>query len=464
MFIKSTNFSFAFTSVFILQIFLFATGCEFIDDDVEITENNSINEIVNGTETNYTTWKGVVALYWSSGYGGNICTATLIDPQVLLTAGHCVYLPSEGINAVSNPGNMSVFGGPDISGYNKVSYPGVAQVIKHSDWNGNINDQNAVDLALIKLTSPITTVETYGVRQAPAVTVNTTGTIVGYGLASSNQPNSSGVHRMGNTTVLNLYQRVMELGNPSGTCQGDSGGPFFTQQGGKWVVTGVTSYGTYSTCQANGGGWDVNVLTYRSWIDQTMQQLVNHGLDSDTENIDSSKNPCSGNTIWRCDPLTNEGCSGSDAACDYGVDQEQTQGFYCFEDSTESTSSACDPQNGPWCASGNSCYENSCRKYCCNDSQCPSGHSCQTPSPYWSEVEGEELGLCLSSGTGEGEGEGEDEGGGEGEGEGGGEGEGEEEGNNSNMPQSSDSGCGCRVSGSGKDLKPNLTQVFSVLF
>ncbi|MCU0664437.1 MAG: trypsin-like serine protease [Myxococcota bacterium] len=412
----------------------FLASCEDLDLEDGRAISSNPGEIVNGTTTNYKSWKGVVALFYSSGgYAGSICTATLIDPKVLLTAGHCVYLPGEGVDAVNTPSRISVLGGANINTFSRVEYPGPAKIVKHPSWTGNINNSSAVDLALIKLSSPITTVETYGVRVAPSAQVGDMGKIVGYGLSSSSAQDSAGVHRVGDTSILALGNRIMELGNPSGTCQGDSGGPFFTQQGGKWVVTGVTSFGISNTCKATGDAYDMNVLTYRQWIDTTMEDLVGHGLgetgstdpvDTDTGSA-SGSDPCSGDVKWDCNPVNNAGCSGAGNACDYGQDQSGAEGFYCFPESTVALGKSCNPQNGPWCAPLGTCISGVCRKYCCSNGSCGSGMACEKPSPYWSQVSPQTLGVCFPDTHTSGEGEGEGEGSGEGEGEGSGEGEGQ---------------------------------------
>jgi len=103
--------------------------------------------IVGGTATNYESWQGVIAVFTDSA----LCSGTLIDPEVVLTAGHCVYLPDEGLNVLSNPGAVDILGGADIFNIGGIEIAGAQAVIKHPDWNGDVSDQDAVDLALIRL-------------------------------------------------------------------------------------------------------------------------------------------------------------------------------------------------------------------------------------------------------------------------------------------------------------------------
>ncbi len=256
-------------------------GCEGMEGDspFELEEGNPFDGIVNGEETNYESFTGVIGLYYSLGTSGAMCTGTLIDPRVILTAGHCVYGPSDGIDATANPGNLIILGGPDLTDQaNVIYYPDVEEVVKHPDWGGQIT-MTSIDLAMIKLKEPLTTTEMYRVRENDDFDTGTTGKIVGYGLSSSADQNSSGIHRMGDTQVQGKLEHYINLGDPAGTCQGDSGGPFFTMVDGYWQVTGVTSLGLYGgECNPNDGSVDVNVAMKRGWVDDVMNDFVGYGL------------------------------------------------------------------------------------------------------------------------------------------------------------------------------------------
>lgn len=398
-----------------LAVFAFAAalltagaGCEDTGVDTVDIAGHGEKAIVGGQETGYKSWRGVIGLYYAQGNMGSICTATLVHPQILITAGHCVYLQGQ-TDALNNPGNLYIFGGANLNTGNVKYYPGPAKIVKHPTWNGNLS-ASGVDLAIIKLSSPITSVETYGVRSGSAPSVGTKGKIVGYGLLRSNMPSSAGIHRMGDTTVRWVGNGLIEIGNPTGTCQGDSGGPLFTQQNGKWVLTGVTSFGISQTCYADQGGYDVDVVHHRSWIESTVKQLVGADLDGGSTGGDTGgdtgggdpTNPCDASSMWGCDPVSNDGCGSGDAACDFGIDQQEDTGFYCFEGSTESVGRFCDLDKGPWCAGGLTCIQGTCMKYCCGDSDCKSGEQCAVPDPYWPGVNTKELGVCIPAAGGTG--------------------------------------------------------------
>ena len=258
--------------IFILCLGWWTCACEENHEQLEYTDRGPA-KIINGIETNYETWQGVIGLMFSSGYMSHICTGTLIDTEVVLTAGHCVYMPEEGIDLINeNTNDLEIVGGSNMD----IHYTWASRIIKHDKWNGNIYDPLAVDLAIIYLEEPVLGVETYGLSHSP-LQVGQNGIIVGYG----NNTNSGGdtVHREGTTKVIELKgEKVFELGYPTGTCRGDSGGPFFASQDDKWVVAGVTSYGVGTECLAHMGNWDVNVYTYREWINSIVEELTGHEI------------------------------------------------------------------------------------------------------------------------------------------------------------------------------------------
>ena len=297
------------------QSFLFVISLVLV---VFLTQNllagqNDIRRVVNGSEVTNGEWGGVVALSMSMNGGNAMCTATLIDPEVLLTAGHCVYDGREYFNIEVYSNSNVTYGGTSISG--------VDEIKKHPTWTGEI-EYNSIDLALIHLSRPITNLPVYGLRTTYE-SVGESGMIVGYGLTGSYN-NDAGIKRKGSSSIRQLVDSygaaMIEIGNPSGLCQGDSGGPFFTYQNGQPVVSGVASHITNYECQAGSGSWEMHVYSYREWIDSTVRDWTGHGLldaDNNTQPEDplvDDNNNNNNNTQPEDPPYNNSNNSNEDPA------------------------------------------------------------------------------------------------------------------------------------------------------
>lgn len=259
---------------------LLAAGCDEAVETAPLCEDDTHEGIVNGTPTNYESWQGVIALMWE---GHLACTGTLIDPEVVLSAGHCILNSSLDIDPIENPGQLSIAGGADVN--TSPIHLGFAEsIVVHPDYD---SDDFSADLSMIKLSSPVSSVPAYDLRVAPQVIMGDHVTVVGYGMTGSEDYGSSGIHRMGDSTVQGVLPKEIEIGGDANPCYGDSGGPMFSQQEGDWVVSGVTSHGVPDTCLLESGGWQVNTVTYLGWIDETMWEMTGHGLgldiDADTD-------------------------------------------------------------------------------------------------------------------------------------------------------------------------------------
>ena len=175
------------------------------------------------------------------------CTATLIAPDVLLTAAHCV-------DTQNHPGWIfGMFPGADAS-----AYPTLAALEPHllpvSATHAHPAYDRAppfnADIAVALLAAPYTAVAPLPIRRDPltAGMVGQPARIVGYGQAVVGTPSST---RRQAVTVIDGIDvgDTVRVGDAQHlTCLGDSGGPALYTVGGREEVIGVDSYADNGNC------------------------------------------------------------------------------------------------------------------------------------------------------------------------------------------------------------------------
>jgi secreted trypsin-like serine protease len=200
------------------------------------------------------------------------CTGTMIEPDILLTAGHCTNdFPGEPYSG------MRVFYESDVDGGNN-NYPLAGpNSIEAKAWAAHPDYETAPffvnDVGVVKLVADVPGIESdeYGVLpEVDQLDVmktrrgrqNTTFTSVGYGLQQINP-----VFVQADKVRMFANPRLIQINTPGftgdfslllsnnhstgGTCFGDSGGPNFL--GDSQVVGGVTSFGLNNNCAGTGG-------------------------------------------------------------------------------------------------------------------------------------------------------------------------------------------------------------------
>ncbi len=370
-------------TVFAIAILLLAVGaCERQAEVVQLSpagsegaEASPPSGIVGPSWQSWEQAKGVVLVR----PGGGMCTGTLIDPEVVLTAGHCVKLNDAQGNYdyTTNPSGLSVEAGP--TAYNASSIGTPEQIVTHPSWTGNIQESQT-DLAMIKLSAPVTDIEPFGVRDYPVPESGSDGLLVGYGEDGS-MWGGAGTQRIGETTLLNVMALLIETGDPCNTCSGDSGGPLFTQQDEQWVISGVTSFGTSTQCSETGGGYSVNLLGYCHWLNTAMIDLTGHdlGLEECVQCVEEVVDD------W------GQGCGPDLPACPEGTQctpvQGYSDGFYGFCSTVCCETGAADPTycfdvapGEELCALTGGDGTSYCAIQCETDADCPEHADCVSPS------------------------------------------------------------------------------------
>lgn len=176
------------------------------------------------------------------GGGGVWCTGTLVAPNVVLTAAHCI-----------SSNNNFVYLGPQYLGDAGGTVLTVAQSYQHPDYATNKN----VDIGIVVLSSSSAVTPSAFATTAP--TVNENVHVVGFGNTAN--PTEPMFTKMQVDVPISAVASDSFSTGPA-ICSGDSGGPAFNAN----VIAGVVSGHSIQACGGTAGY--VRVDLYAQWIQQ----------------------------------------------------------------------------------------------------------------------------------------------------------------------------------------------------
>jgi secreted trypsin-like serine protease len=251
--------------------------------------------ITGGTEDTANEYSGVAMIVFYQGGGLSSCSASLVSPTVLLTAGHCTDGVSGQVAVTFDPvvarqgpppfpraadpaagyqGTESadyVFGTPQ-------THPGYSRFTDVKNWN---------DVGVVVLDQPVQGIEPrpiapkdYLNQFTPNLLNKTLFRVVGYGTEVRQDAEANGnmkptpmpfpiVRRYADSPGQKLTPQILQTnGNPNdnkgtgGSCLGDSGGPTF--QDGYQVA--VTSYSNTANCRYLDGLQRVDISPVQDWL------------------------------------------------------------------------------------------------------------------------------------------------------------------------------------------------------
>jgi len=220
-----------------------------------------------------------VYLQSCSARGCAMCGATLLNKRYVMTAMHCV----EGsTNLVVALGEHNIR--QDIESHAVQGIP-VERVIRREDY-----DENSVnnDIALLRLSREVQFNEAVIPACLPSRTdrdySGSEAVVSGWGRTTEGGSTSDTLRETSVTVLANTdalcrtgagqatVPNSKLCGYRAGTdsCQGDSGGPLVVQEGGRFTVIGVVSYGQ-GCARVGYPGVYARVTHYLDWIRQNIQ-------------------------------------------------------------------------------------------------------------------------------------------------------------------------------------------------
>jgi len=305
----------------ILFTLLFACGDEG-DWHLEPGLTTTEAPIINGQKCDEATYPATVAILSHmvidlGQWGGTqeiksvSCTGTLIAPDTVLSAAHCVdpSLMTMGVGDVESVEYYVSFQadlGAMSENPQNAEIPSnairVASWIGHPDFAidamQNVDGPGTFyDIGLLFLEVPINTVE-------PAIVISESEdsqlkeggaiAIVGWGQQTAQgggwmqrpPPGTVGIKICADSFINEIGETEMQVGGSSETsrkCHGDSGGPSYmtveTSSSRKERVVGVTSH-AYDASDCAKGGVDTRLDSWRDWVDTEMVKACSDGTRS----------------------------------------------------------------------------------------------------------------------------------------------------------------------------------------
>lgn len=231
--------------------------------------------IIGGAPSEPGRFPATGALFYEGVYEGEpvarvACSGTLIAPDVVVTAGHCL-----------TPAIVDMVGLPRFTLDDDANAPGArytrgARHVVHDGFDPvadpHIFLERADDVALLFLEAPIegaTPARLATPEHADAIVADLALDVVGYGQTDVDDTSTAGLERATTAHVVEVGDTELRHLGTGADCPGpsDSGGPIYADLGDGLRLVGVTSHGGGEVLDCNDGG-DIaeRVDRYAEWI------------------------------------------------------------------------------------------------------------------------------------------------------------------------------------------------------
>lgn len=244
-----------------------------------LTSNDAQSAIVNGFKIDKTHPLAKVTVGVYDIVSGMICTGTLVADDVVLTAAHCIG---------SDPEKMRIIFDTEFTPNSPTRK--IKQIEISRYWEANRQAPvDTGDLALIQMSEPAPADYFTAKFLLSAKTLRrfSTSTVLGYGVTGTTEHSGAGRLRLAEIPFADFEygstEVKMDQTKGFGVCHGDSGGPAFISINNQFFLWGVISRGVEDPQdQCDRYAVFTNIIVYRSWIIETLQNfrrsLVNRTL------------------------------------------------------------------------------------------------------------------------------------------------------------------------------------------
>ncbi len=194
--------------------------------------------IVGGSEipANHPIAQTTVALIMDN----SLCTGSIVDRDMVITAAHCLY---------GYQGQVAVVFASSLQDAPRSAVMMADRFVIHPSYDPSKTSADQNDLALVRLPSPLPGDYRPAELMPDGATLENGQSVIlaGFGITDVATHAGAGVLRAAEVTVKNARlggtEAVLDQTQGSGACHGDSGGPAFVEEGGGFLLWGVTSRG-----------------------------------------------------------------------------------------------------------------------------------------------------------------------------------------------------------------------------